>query len=215
MKKITILFFIIKFLTTSEGFSENKNVNLNNFICNQTNDTLTSQIVFKGALVEVSLEKAIYHSDDYVNFFIKISIKNIGNKAIGIDLSNYWNVIYPNQWGFYPKPFRETIDEEQIVPDKNINKADLNEKFKNKSLKILQPSESIDYFRDWNGSGEKVDLTNPNEFLIISFDGQLFVTNGNEIEHLNFNNFDEEKRVLVLKFPIVHKTIPKGALIIK
>ena len=37
--------------------------------------------------------------------------ENTSNKLIGVDLTDYWKIIYPNQWGIYKKPYRQVINE--------------------------------------------------------------------------------------------------------
>lgn len=140
---------------------------------------------------------------------------NISNKTVGLDLTDYWKVIYPNQWGFYKHPYIEVVDELQIIPDKTIKKDEIVKKFNSNSLTMIKPLETLEYYRDWNGNGEKVELKNKEEYLIISVDGQLLVTDGEQLEHLTLNEADEKKRVIVLNYPINHKTIPEKSLNIK
>jgi len=179
------------------------------------NDTvMAEQLIYKGRVVEVWVSKAIFHSPTNNNFFMRFTIQNTSNKTVGIDLSNYWKVIYPNQWGIHKKPYREVVDEGTIVPDTTIDKIALLNRFNNKSLTLIKPNERIDYYRDWNGSGEKIELTNKEDFLIISVDGQILLTDGKEVENITLNNADERHRVIVLNYPIIHLTIPENALTI-
>lgn len=205
---LTILFGITLFQTSNKFKND-----LNTFKFMQTDST--KHLIYKGQLVELKVDKVIFHSSTNINFSMKFTLKNISNKPIGIDLKDYWKVVHPNQWGVYKKPYREVVDESQIIPDKKIDKAEIFKKFKDKSLTILNPNETIEYYQDWNGSGEKIDLKNKDEYLIISFDGQLLITDGEQVEHLTLNEAEEEKRVVVLNYPIIHKQIPEKALIIK
>ncbi len=184
------------------------------FVSATKKQTDSEQLIYKGTFVEVYVEKAIYHAPNYQNFLMKYTIKNKSNKIIGIDLSDYWKVFYPNQWGIYKKPYREVIDERQINPDKKVDKAALISKFKNNNLTFIQPNETLEYYRNWNGSGEKVALTNKDEYLIISIDGQLLLTDGNETEHITLIEAKENERVIVLNFPITNKNIPENAFVI-
>ena len=81
------------------------------------NDTvMAEQLIYKGRVVEVWVSKAIFHSPTNNNFFMRFTIQNTSNKTVGIDLSNYWKVIYPNQWGIHKKPYREVVDEcQQLI----------------------------------------------------------------------------------------------------
>lgn len=178
-------------------------------------DTKSEHLIYKGRLVEVYAEKAIFHSPKFSNFLMKFTVKNISNKTVGLDITNYWKVIYPNQWGFYKKPYREVVDEMQIIPDKTIDTSEILRKFKDNTLTMIKPNETLEYYRDWNGSGEKIELKNKDEYLIISVDGQLLLTDGEQLEHLTLNDADETKRVIVLSYPINYKIVPEKSLNIK
>jgi hypothetical protein len=170
--------------------------------------------LFKGKLIEISVEKAIFHSVTNNNFLIKFTIKNVSNKVIGIDLTNYWKVIYPNSWGLHKKPYRMLIDERRIKPEK-INKSELIKKFNENSLTMIKPNKSIEYFRDWNGSGEKIELKDNKTYLIISIDGQLLSTDGKIIENATLADSNEAKRDVVFSYPLKNKNIPSKSLIVK
>jgi hypothetical protein len=176
--------------------------------------TTSEQLIYKGKFVEVYVEKEIYHTPTYENFLMKYTIKNTSDKIIGVDLSDYWKVIYPNQWGIYKTPYREVIDERQIIPDKVFDKEALISKYKNNKLTFIKPKKTIEYYRDWNGSGEKIELINKDEYLIISVDGQLLLTDGNEVEHITLTNAKETERVVVFEYPIINKSVPENATII-
>jgi hypothetical protein len=184
------------------------------FISSKNIITPSEQLIYKGTFVEVYVEKAIYHSLKYENFLMKFSIKNTSNNIIGIDLSNYWKVIYPNQWSISTKPYREVIDERQLIPDKIIDKTELLNNYKNNKLIYIKPNETLDYYRDWNGSGEKIELKNEDEYLIISVDGQLLLTDGKDLEHITLIDAKETERVIVLSFPVLNETISENKLVI-
>ncbi len=210
---LTILFGAT--LTASSGQTSNNIKSNQNSVTITQIDTTSEHLIYKGQLVEVYAEKTIFHSITNNNFLLKFTLKNISNKTIGLDLTNYWKVIYPNQWGFYKKPYIEVINEIQIIPDKSIDTTKIFKKFKEDSLTMIKPNETLEYYRDWNGSGENVELKNREEYLIISIDGQLLFTDGVQLEHLTLNEADEAKRVVVLNYPVNHKTVPEKSLIIK
>lgn len=214
MKTLLTILFGATIIASCGQTSNNIKSNQNSMIVTQI-DTISKHLIYKGRLVEVYAEKAIFHSPTNKNFLLKFTIKNISNKTVGLDLTDYWKVIYPNQWGFYKKPYREVIDELQIIPDKTIDTIEILKKFKDNSLTMIKPNETVEYYRDWNGSGEKVESKNKEDYLIISVDGQLLFTDGEQLEHLTLNQADETKRVIVLNYPINHKTISEKSLIIK
>ena len=210
MKKIVLPLTLVFFIACS--FQNNK---ADKNVITQKDTVLADQLIYKGQFVEVFVTKAIFHSPTSNNFLMKFIIKNTSDKAVGVDLSNYSKVIYPNQWGIYKKPYREVVDEGAIVPDTTIDKVAFLNKFSRQSLTLIKPNEAMDYYRDWNGSGEKIELTNKEEFLIISVDGQLLLTHGKEIENITLNNADERHKVVVFSYPIMHMTIPDKALVVK
>lgn len=177
------------------------------------NQTNSDQLIHKGQFVDVYVEKTVFHSERKDNFLMKFKIENRSDRIVGVDLTNYWKVIYPNQWDTYEKPYREVVDEERMIPDTVINKADIMEKYNNKTLTFIKPNETIEYYRDWNGSGEKVKLTDKNSFFIITVDGQLLLTDGKSVEQIIIGD-EEDKRTIVVKYPIVNRDIPHEALII-
>ncbi len=183
------------------------------FVFTTNGQTRSKQLICKGEFVNIYVEKAIFHSPKNNNFLMKFEIKNISNKTIGLDLTDYWKIIYPNQWGIYRKPYREVIDEERMLTDTVIDKADLINKYNNKTLTFIKPNETVAYYRDWNGSGEKVELTDKKSFLIITVDGQLLLTNGKTVEQIIIGD-NEKDRAIVFNYPIVNETIPVNALII-
>ena len=209
----TILFGITMIMKCGQPVNSFE-IEQNPVIITQT-DTTCQHLIYKGRLVELYVEKAIFHSTTDNNFLMKFTVKNISSKNIGIDLTDYWKVVYPNQWGIYDKPYREVVDEEQIIPDNSINKTEIIKKYQDNSLTMIKPDETIDYYRDWNGSGETVELKNKDEYLIISVDGQFLFTDGEQIEHLTMNETKEENRLIVLNYPISHLSIPEKSVIIK
>ena len=131
-------------------------------------ETISKQLICKGELVNVFVEKAIFHSSKNNNFLMKFEIKNISNKTIGVDLTDYWEVIYPNQWGIYKKPYRDIIDKRRVIPDTIIDKIDLINKYNDQTLTFIKPDETIAYYRDWNGSGQKIELPDKNNFYFLA-----------------------------------------------
>ncbi|MBU1356973.1 MAG: hypothetical protein KJ620_10445 [Candidatus Edwardsbacteria bacterium] len=177
-------------------------------------DTTSEHLIYQGRLVEIFVEKAIYHSPTNDNFLMRFLIKNISAKLIGVDLTDFRKTIYPNQWGIYTKPYREVVDERAYAPDTMINQAELLKKFKDNSLTIMPPNETLEYYRDWNGGAEKVELKNREDYLIISVAGQLLFTNGADFEDARLLTAAEKNRAVVFDYPINNKTIPEKSLII-
>jgi hypothetical protein len=145
---------------------------------------------------------------------MKFRIENISDSIIGIDLSNFWKIIYPNQWGIYRTPERQAINEITLVPDTITHSSEMIDKFMSGKLSTINPGKTLEYFRIWNGSGEKLHLNN-NEYLIITVDGQLLLTNGIRVNNITFFDKPEYLRAITFEFPLNEKIVPDDALIIK
>lgn len=83
---VTILFGTT--LLTCYGQTSN-NINKNSMTIAQM-DTISEHLIYKGRLVEVYVEKAIFHSPTNSNFLMKFTIKNISDKTVGLDITDYW-----------------------------------------------------------------------------------------------------------------------------
>src|SRR2546430_6169451 len=86
--------------------------------------------------VAVRIETVLYEKKDHPNFFIHVEVRNQGPYEIGIDLSDKWMVLYPNQWGGSDLDYR-TVVNERAMPPKKLDiqlRARLIEAFKLKRL---------------------------------------------------------------------------------
>lgn len=173
----------------------------------------SNQLIHQGQLVDVYVDKIIYHSVEEENFLLKFIIENKSSSIVGIDLTDYWKVIYPNQWGIYEKPYREIINEVRMSPDMAINEADLIDRYKDKTLTFINPNEKMAYYRDWNGSGQRINLTDEDSYFIITIDGQLLLTDGKSVEQITIGD-EEDKRAIVFRYPVIDRSIADEALII-
>ena len=175
-------------------------------------------LFYEGALVNIYIDKMLYISKEE-SFLNKITIENKTNNELGIDLRNYWKVIYPNQYGKLVTPERTVIDERNIVPDTlNQKKRDeLKALLNSKKLALISARGSIEYYREFNGGKKEQVLLNKGEFLFISFDGQLFITDGdNNFEHVFVINNKLVHTDLILEYPVKWGNISnKGAIIKK
>jgi hypothetical protein len=167
--------------------------------------------LFKGKMVEIKAEPAIYQHKKSKHFFIHFQIKNISNNNVGILLDEYFGLFYPNQWGVVTKPERGIIDERRIIPT-GLNDSVINfmeAKYKNSELTLIAPGETFDYYRDFNASNKKDIKLKAGEYMYVSIDGQLLITNTANIEHAHFDDASLiNNSTLFIPFPIKWKTIP-------
>lgn len=177
-----------------------------------------AHLFYNGQLVRISVEKKLYEAENPNYFYIKVEVKNLSAKKLGIDLQDHWNVIYPNQWGFYPSPERMIIDETMIKPkliDKE-KKAGLIKAFKDNKLQYIAPNSSFVYYTAFNANGRKEVINKDKDFFILSLDGQLILTNGEQVKHIVCDgSLTGINRELVLPHPIQWEKVRNLNLIIE
>ena len=159
----------------------------------------------------VRIETVLYEKKDHPNFFIHVEVRNQSPHEIGIDLSDKWMVLYPNQWGGSDLDYRTVINEKAMVPKKLDTqlRARLIEAFKSKRLTVLLPGKSIDYYSNFNASGRKDIQATKDQFILISIKGQLVFTDGNDVWDV------QPSRDLAIKQPVIWKTVPEKAIVVE
>lgn len=145
---------------------------------------------YKGELCTVQIENILYEGPNPDYFYIKVQIKNTSDNIIGIDLSDKWKIIYPNQWGDLHTPQRQVINERRVVPDKldSLKKLNLITHFNNKELEFIGPNETFTYYTEFNANGKAAidETAEIGNYFFLSLDGQLFLTDGNKCERISF-----------------------------
>jgi hypothetical protein len=171
------------------------------------------------SLVEVTVERALFERSDQAHFFLHFWVRNLRNKPVSIDLRNKQLLLHPNQWGFSPTNYRQSIDEGRMTkpsPEDQV-RQELLMAFEGDQLQPIEPSGAFDFFVEFNASGRRdIEAQAASwPFLIVSMDGELLATNGRHIEwHSLLEDFDTTKTDLVLTTPLLWKTIPEGAQLI-
>lgn len=212
-KLVLILFLFLEMSCTVSNFNkEEQNKSATAVI---KIDTMQNKLVFSGNLVSLYVEKAIYRYSNEENLFLKFKLQNNSNKLVGVDLTQYQKIIFPNQWGFYPQPFRTTIDEERLILSKIDDSTDFIIKIKNNSLTLVKLNDFFEYYVEFNCNEEKIKKMDKNSFLIISLDGQITLTDGEQIEYITTNSKSEDERTVIFNYPIITKTIPENSTLVK
>jgi hypothetical protein len=173
-----------------------------------------------GELAAVDVERTPYEKEGQRHFFIHVRITNLANRRVGIDLSNYWKVIYPNQWGMEDADHRTLIDERRMVY-KDLDEAAreaLVAAFRAGGLTVIPPGKSIDYYREFNASGRAdVDRqTKQGKYLIVSLDGVLRLTDGKAVEQVScaWGRKTEAETDVVIPTAIPWRAIPSVGRIV-
>ena len=185
-------------------------------IGNRDNDW---QLLDQGQLVVIYAEKAIYRKEGSDRFFVHVRLQNRTSRSIGIDLSDYFKVVYPNQWGVHQEAQRELIDEGRIIPKKpnEQSRRKLLSDYDNHKLVMIGPGAMIDYYRDFNASTVKDVENSKGKYLIISMDGQISATDGKREETVTLEWQGGTKVVdtdVAIPFPVDWKSIPKDGFVI-
>lgn len=185
----------------------------------QSNDKIDKSkfLFYEGTLVNIYIDKMLYLSKEE-SFLTKITIENKTKSELGVDLTDYWKVIYPNQFGKLDIPERTVIDEENIIPDTldQKKKIKLKKQFVSNELKQIHAGKKIEYYRNFNGGKKEQVLIGKGEYLYVSFDGQLFITDGNDkFEHIFVLNNKSVHTDLILGYPVNWGNISNKEAIIK
>lgn len=168
------------------------------------------QILYQSTVVSISTEKAIYEYSKSKHFFIRYQIKNLSDYNIGVYTDAYFGLFYPNQWGIEKKEERSIVDEERIIPSA-LNDSIINfieTKYKNGQLTTILPGGTFDYYRDFNATNKKDIHLGEGEYMYISMDGQLLMTNGSKTEHAHFDDRTMRQSCIFLPYPLIWKKIP-------
>ena len=166
-----------------------------------------------GRLVTAAAERALYEAPGQPHFYLRFRVANRTARPIGIDLRKYFDVLYPNQWGWSPEPTRGVIDERRANP-KALTPAEiaaLKVDFAAGQLTAIPPGGQVDFYRDFNASGRADVDKAPGKFLLIPLDGQVIASDGDSVEQLRVPD-DEAGRLLVIAAPLTWRSIPPGAV---
>jgi hypothetical protein len=176
--------------------------------------------VAKTTQAELSIDRSLYTDASGDTACFHFIVHNLSADTIGFSLDEFFQTVYENQWGFYDTTYRMIIDEMEMIyeaPDAKTKKA-FREKFTSGKLIKIEAGGYYDYYSEFATKKyitQQADTLQPKwHYLIVSLKGQLLFTNGKEVTefHSQTNgNFPE----LVVKWPPVWKTVPKGTKILR
>lgn len=180
-------------------------------------DIIDMHLFHEGEFADIYFERALYEKESSEYFFVQVLIKNKTDKPIGVDMvDDYWAVLYPNQYVVQNVFDRERPAlEHQVTPDTldQIMRDRIINEYHHGQLLMIQHGKAIVYYRDFTAAKKKAAKIKSNEKLTLSFDGQLFITNGRKIEDVNCYKETNVNRFLMLNYPLEWKVIPSGALV--
>lgn len=182
-------------------------------VCFSQSDTSVYHILYQSNTVTVTAEKALYESNRTNHFLIHYRITNWSENNLGIYLDAYFGLFYPNQWGVEKTAERTVINERRIIPSA-LNDSIIQfmvDKYHTDGLTLLPPKGSFDYYRDFNAGGKKDIRLKPGEYMFVSMDGQLLMTDGSKVEHAHFDDRSIYNSSIFLSHPLEWKKIPEGS----
>lgn len=144
--------------------------------------------VAKGQLASIHISRTPYERQGEKDFLICVRVTNLTDRPIGVELRDFWKVVYPNQVGFQDEKTRGDIDERRMIhkPLTDDEKAKLIADFKAGGLVTIPARGSTDYFRRFN-AGKSLALAKEErgKFFFISLDGEQRLTDGTEAEQVS------------------------------
>jgi len=172
------------------------------------------QLLIEDKFVSVYVERSLCRVSGKKGFFVHVRIDNKTHKRLGVDLRDRFSVIYPNQWGLYSKPHRDTIDEERMIPPKMdaALKQKLVADFHAGALTGI--GDSLDYYREFYGQSPEANANSAGNLLIVSMGGWLLFSDGESSDMASLEESKERPFQLsdvVLPLPLRWKNIPTGA----
>ena len=185
--------------------------------------TQSWHLAFQGLLARVEVNRTLYERRKDEDCLIAVRITSMANRAIGVDLRKFWNVIYPNSWGFSKTPAPELVDEERIIRQ-TISAAEKQElilDYSEKHLATILPHRSLTYLRAFTiGRNIREEIESAaKQYLIIGLDGALELTDGRTTEEMIFEADDDMgvsgTRWVVIRLPATWATVPHNSLVVE
>src|SRR5215469_17889182 len=178
--------------------------------------------VFQSRLAKVEVGRTLYERGKDEDCFIAVRVMNLTNRPVGVDLRKFWDVIYPNSWGFSTTPAPELVDEERRIREP-ISKEDnkrLMLDYADRRLTTVMPHRSFTYFRGFTfGRNIRKEIESAgNQYLIIGLDGVLEMTDGQTTEEIIFPLNDERAesvRWVAIRLPAIWEMVPQDALVVE
>jgi len=171
--------------------------------------------VHEDQVLAVRVERRLYQQAGSPHFLVRVRVDNRSARRLGVDLRDYWSVIYPNQWGALREDHRSIIDEMRATPEPLDAAlcADLRRAFASGDLTAVPPTGSVEYYREFNASGRaEVDQQATEQYLFVSLAGQTLYTDGTRCDHLEAAGPGDSD--LVIATPVPWGEVPANAQVV-
>jgi len=168
-------------------------------------------LIVRGKLAAVYVAPLLYRRSDLPRgFLVAIWIRNLTDKPVGIDGSGESWFLHPNQWSVSDTPVRTDVDERNMIPLKldQARRANILSRMRAGTLTVLPPGSSLESYVKWDGpAGVEIDRAKGRNF-ILSFDGQVLITDGKDCESLEAKVDGMTAADLILPTPVPWRVLP-------
>jgi hypothetical protein len=178
------------------------------------------QTVQRGELATVLVERRLYERSGEEHLLIHVRVENLTARLLGVELRDYWTVVYPNQWGALAGPTRTVIDERRM-PARALHGrgcTSLHQALADGALAVASARGSVEYYREFNASGRAdVDAQASERYVYVSLAGQSLLTDGERCENLTLDWGNEggiADSDLLLQAPIAWGTVPADGVVV-
>jgi len=183
-------------------------------------DTTHLHLFKRGKFADVYFEPVLYQRESSEHFYVRVLIRNKTDKAIGLDLviDPYWGVLCPNQYVIQNAFDQEhPMIEHQITPVKldSDDRMYMLNNYRYGELTMMLPGMAIEYYRDFTGIDKKKVKLKENQKITLSFDGQMFLTDGKEIEEFACFEEVDVNRFLMIYHPAALHQLPAKVFVIE
>ena len=167
-------------------------------------------LIVRGRLAAVYVERALYRRPDLPDgFLVSIWVRNLVDRTIGIEGTGERWFVHPNQWSVGDEPARTAVNERTLVPRPldGPRREELKARF-TAGMPQLEAGSSLQSYEAFDGSSPKDVDQEKGRWLILSFDGQVFVTDGTDSESLEAKADGQTAADLTLAAPIAWQDLP-------
>ena len=174
----------------------------------------------RGRLARVEIERTLYERRKDEDCFIAVRVTNVTNRPVGVDLRKFWDVIYPNSWGFSETPAPAVVEEERVIREfiSAAEKQRLMRDYSDKRLTTIIPYGSITYFRGFTigrNIREEIDSAGK-QYLVVGLDGALRITDGRTTEEMTFSANEGDAgsaRWVAIRLPATWQMVKQNSLV--
>ncbi len=176
----------------------------------------------RGRLARVEIERTLYEGRKDEDCFIAVRVTNVTNRPVGVDLRKFWDVMYPNSWGFSETPAPGVVEEERVIrePVSAAAKQRLMRDYSDNRLTTIIPNGLITYFRGFTigrNIREEIDSAGK-QYLVVGLDGALRITDGRTTEEMTFPANDGDAgsaRWVAMRLPATWQMVKQNSLVVE